>query len=469
MKKLTRRHFLKASTFALAGAALAACVPAEPSMEMPDGGSGDMAQTEITYLIRSDIGIKIQEWTDEAIADFATVDPSIAVETIGVPWGDYNAKLLALYAAGDPPEISANYAAGFPTFYANDAIVALDELVSENNVDLSVIEQAALDAVTRQGQLWALPLAHLPTVVYYNLDLLEEMGAQVPPIDWTDTTWTTDAMLASAVAAAKDMDDPTKAQYGMMFGTGQLGVFEWLWGADPFNGVGGPEHTQAYKDGIVTETFYDSETMNTFISWVYDSIYGDVRVSPRPSDTDAIQQLVGWPMMSGRIGMAINGAWSVTNFAAVEPSWRWGIGAFPYGPAEVNTSPLFNDSWMLGKGASEQEAGFTFLKYLAVDRGAELYARITGFFPANRNNYPIYFDSLMDIPNFALSREDGETVLLDAFKHGYVTPGKTLDSYPEWNRTFNQTIAPIWNAEVSVAEGLQNVQSQFASVIESKA
>ncbi len=468
MTKLTRRHFLKVGAVAMTGAALAACVPAEPSVEMPASGSGDTEQTEITYLIRSDIGIKIQEWTDEAIADFATVEPSIAVETIGVPWGDYNAKLLALYAAGDPPEISANYAAGFPTFYANDAIVALDELVSENNVDLAVIEQAALDAVTRQGQLWALPLAHLPTVVYYNLDLLEEMGARVPPIDWEDTSWTTDAMLESAVAAAMDMDDPTKAQYGMLFGTGQLGVFEWLWGADPFNNVGGPEHTQAYKDGIVTETFYDSETMNTFIGWVHDSIYGDTPVSPRPSDTDAIQQLVGWPMMSGRIGMAINGAWSVTNFAAVEPSWRWGIGAFPYGPAGVNTSPLFNDSWMLGKGASEQEAGFTFLKYLAVDKGAELYARITGFFPANKNNYPIYFDSIMNIPNFAHSREAAETVMLDAFKYGYVTPGKTLDSYPEWNRTFNQTIAPIWNAEVSVAEGLQNVQAQFASVIESK-
>ena len=465
---LTRRRFLKSSAVAATGLALAACVPAEPSVDMPAGTGGDAAMTEITYLIRSDIGVKIQEWTDEAIADFATVEPNITIETIGVPWGDYNAKLLAQYAAGDPPEISANYAAGFPTFYANDAIVALDELVSENNVDLSVIEQAALDAVTRNGKLWALPLAHLPTIVYYNLDALEEAGARVPPIDWADTSWTTDAMLASANAAAKDMDDPTEAQYGMIFGNGQLGVFEWLWGADPFNDVGGPEHTEAYRTGIVTEAFYDSETMNTFIGWVYDAVYGSSPVSPRPSDTDAIQQLVGWPMMSGRIGMAINGAWSVTNFAAVEPSWRWGVGAFPYGPAGVNTSPLFNDSWMLGKGAKEQDAGFRFLQYLAVEKGAELYAKITGFFPAHKENYPIYFDSLMNIPNFALSREDAETALLDAFNYGYVTPGKTLDSYPEWNRTFNQTMGPIWNAEVSVADGLAQVQAQFESVIESK-
>ncbi len=88
---------------------------------------------------------------------------------------------------------------------------------------------------------------HLPTVVYYNLNLLEKMGARVPPIDWGDTSWATDAMVGSAVAAAKDMDDPTAVQYGMLFGAGQLGVFEWLWGADPFNNVGGPSRPKLIR------------------------------------------------------------------------------------------------------------------------------------------------------------------------------------------------------------------------------
>ncbi len=78
------------------------------------------------------------------------MEPTITVETIAVPWADYNSKLLALYAAGDPPEFSAN-----------DAIVALDDLVSESDVGPSIIEQVALGAVTRQGQLWVLALAHL--------------------------------------------------------------------------------------------------------------------------------------------------------------------------------------------------------------------------------------------------------------------------------------------------------------------
>ncbi|MEM7126117.1 MAG: extracellular solute-binding protein [Chloroflexota bacterium] len=466
--KLSRRNFLKYSSMTLAGAAMAACAP--PAAAPDSGGSGDGGSEAvgITYLIRSDIGIKIQEWTDEAVAEFQEINPDITVETVGVPWGDYNAKLLAMYAAGTPPEISANYAAGFPTFYANDALVALDDFIEADSADISVIDEAARGAVTREGQLWALPLAHLPTVLYYNKGIFDEAGVDAPPMDWEDTSWTTDEMLSRASAVSKDIEDPGNAVWGLIYGTGQLGVFSWLWGVDPFGGPGSPENTEAYQTGIVTEAHYNDPLMLDFIQWVRDLTY-EHQVSPRPSDTDAIQQTVGWPMMSGRIGMAVSGLWNVTNFAAVEPSWEWGIAPFPYGPEENNLSPLFNDSWMLSAGAAHPDAGFKLLRYLGLENGAKLYAEISGFFPAHTGNYDVWFDATTSIPNLALSREELEGVILNAFNHGYVTPGKTLDSYPEWNRAFNQTTGPIWNDEATVEEGMAGVQAQFETIIASKA
>jgi len=468
--KLSRRHFLKLSSFTLTGAALAACVPTGGAQPEAGAGSESAAAgeaTTITYLIRSDIGLKMQEWTEQAVAEFEEMHPEIAVETIGVPWGDYNAKLLAMYAGGTPPEVSANYAAGFPTFYANDAILPLDDFIQADDTDISVIAQQARNAVTREGQLWALPLAHLPTVVFYNKALFDEAGVDTPPVDWEDMSWTTDEILARAQAIAHDVDNPSEAVWGLIFGTGQLGVFSWLWGIDPFSGASDPAEAEAYRTGIVTEAHFDDPQMVDFIQWVRDLTY-EHGVSPRPSDTDALSQTVGWPLMSGRIAMAINGLWAVQNFREVEPSWEWGIGAFPYGPAENNITPLFNDSWMLGANSGNPEAGFEFLKYLGLENGARLYAEITGFFPAHTENYSIWFDSTMEIPNLALSRAELEQVILSAFDHGFVTPGKTLDSYPEWNQVFNQTTAPIWNNEVSVAEGLQNVQQQFETTIASK-
>lgn len=474
---LSRREFLKRASLFAAGTTLAACTQVAPAGTTPqEGGAGEAAPAAeqapeaeavtITYLIRTDIGAKMQEWTKESIDAFAEVHPEITVETIGVPWGDYNAKLLALYAAGTAPEVSANYAAGFPTFYANDALLPLDDYVASEGVDLSVIEQAALDSVTREGKLWALPLAHMPVIVFYNKALFDKFEVPLPPTASDDTSWTTDTMLDAAQRIAHDLDDPTAAEWGLNFGPGQLGVYSWLWGVDPFNDEGGPELTEAYQTGIITEAHYDRPEYIEFIQWLYDLVYTH-QVSPRPSDTDAITQTVGWPMMSGRIGMFMQGAWSFTDFASVQPSWEWGIAPIPYGPAGVNTRPLFNDSWMLSSQAQNPEAGFTFLKFLGLEEGARLYAEIAGFFPAHKENYDIWFDSNLGIPNIAMNREQLEEVMIGSFAQGFPTPGKTLDRFPELNQAFNQTTAPIWNNEVGVEEGMAAVQEKFESVIAS--
>lgn len=468
MRSLSRRDFLKLSTISATGAAMAACVaPAAPQTAAP--GQQPAAETaQVTYLIRTDIGAAMLEWNDKAVAEFSELRPDIKVEMVGVPWGDYNAKLLAMFAAGTPPEISANYAAGFATFYSNGAITPLDDFVAAGGVDLSIIEQAALDSVTREGKLWAMPLAHMPVLVFYNKGMFDEAGLAVPPTDANDTSWTTDKMLEVATAMSHDVTDPTAAAWGMVFGPGQLGAYCWRWGIDPLNDQGGPELTEAYQTGKVTEAFYDRPEMAEYFQWLIDLTYKH-GVAPRPSDTDAITQTVGWPMMSGRLGMYVDGAWQFTNFVSVRPEWEWGVAPLPYGPANLNTPPLFNDSWMLSSGARYPEAGFDFLKYLALENGSKLYAELTGFFPANKQNYGVFFDSVLSIPSIAMSREGLEEVFNTSFALGYPTPGKTLDGYPEWNTAFNQTTAPIWSGETPVAEGLVALQAQMDTIIATKA
>jgi len=155
--KLSRRDFLKVSALTGAGAALAACAqpapapqPAQPAAKAePTKPPAQAAPVSITYLVRTDIQPTIIKWGEATVEEFQKLNPNIKVEMVGVPWGDYNAKLLAMYAAGTPPEVSANYAAGFATFYINKAILPLDDHIKANNVDLSVLEKAAVDSVTR--------------------------------------------------------------------------------------------------------------------------------------------------------------------------------------------------------------------------------------------------------------------------------------------------------------------------------
>ncbi len=477
--ELTRRDCLKLTAVTAMGALLAACKPAatptpaaqkpaqQPAAkatEKPTEPPAKKEPVEISYLVRNDIELKMKEWTDVTVKEFQEMNPDIKVNTIGVPWGDYNAKLMALYAAGTPPEISANYAAGFATFYANDAIVPLDEFVKANNVDLGVFDKSCIDALTREGKLWAMPLAHMPYIMYYNKEPFDAAGVDVPPTDWADKTWTTDRLLEISQKISHDTDDPTKGLWGIDFPTGQLGVMSWLWGKDPFNNKGGPELTEAYKTGIVTEVYYTQPEVVAMHKFRRDLAY-EYHVEPRPSDTDILKQVQSFVIMTQRLAMTIAGGWHFANFFEVKPSWPWGVAPVPYGPAGKNTTPLFNDSWMLSKGCKHPEEGFKFLTYLTIGKGAEHYARITGFIPANKTYLHIFFDSVMESGNVSQTRETIEQVVRGAYEYGYVTPGKTLDRYPEWNKAYNQTTAPIWNDEVTVEEGMQAVQEKFENLI----
>lgn len=472
-KKVSRRDFLQLSTLAAAGTVLAACAQAATPQPAVEGSKSEEKPAEapksagpvtITYLVRSDIGPKMDEWAAASVKDFQENNPDIKVEMVGVPWGDYNAKLLAMFAAGTPPEISANYAAGFATFYSNKAILPLDNYIQAESVDMSVIEKAAVDAVTREGQMWAFPLAHMATLLFYNRDMFDKAGLDPLSPDWADTSWNLERYLETVTKLAHDVDDPSKAEWGGVFGTGHLGVYCWRWGFDPLNGEGGPEMTEAYKTGKITETFFDSENFVKYMTWVSDlTLKG--KTAPRPSDTDAITQAVGWPFMSSRIGTFIDGSWQVAAMANLKPNWKWAMAPLPYGPAGKNTTPLFNDSWMLSANSKNPDTGFKFLKYIAIDNGATLYAKIAGFFPANKKNYDVWYDATMAIPGFAMTRDELKTLTEGGFTHGFVTPGKTLNRFPELNTIFNQTTQPIFTGEAKVEDALKNTQAQFKTII----
>jgi multiple sugar transport system substrate-binding protein len=474
--KLSRRDFLKASVLTGAGALMAACAQPAPAPQpaAPQGAAkapeptkapAPAAPATITYLVRTDIQPTIIKWGEATVEDFQKLNPNIKVEMVGVPWGDYNAKMLAMYAAGTPPEVSANYAAGFATFYANKAISPLNDYVKAENADLNLLEKAAVDSVTRDGQLWALPLAHMPVVIYYNKDILDAAGVKPPPADWSDKSWTYDALLQTATKSTKDLADLKKAQWGVAFLEYHLGTLgAWAYGVDPFNNKGGPQMSDAYKTGKPTDCFFDQPKIVEFMQWMIDLTHKH-KVAPRPSDTDAMNQAVGWSYLSGRIGMTNEGVWRLGDIIKTNPAFKWGVGALPYGPVGMNTAPLFNDSWMLGAKCKQPQAGFKFLKYLTLENGAKLYAEQVGFFPAKKDLYNAFFDSIMKVPNIAMTRDDLVKAITGGFGGGFPTPGKTIDRFPEFNTAWNQTTAPMKNGEATVPDGMKAVQAKFKSLI----
>ncbi|RKN12504.1 ABC transporter substrate-binding protein [Streptomyces radicis] len=120
-------------------------------------------------------------WQEVADAVSENGGPEVTIQ--GSPWTDYWTKLRTQLSAGGAPCIvsvqslrAANY---------TDVLVPLDSLAEEAGVDLAEFDATALDGMKVDGELYALPYDTGPVVMFYNEDLFDEVGAEIPGPGWT--------------------------------------------------------------------------------------------------------------------------------------------------------------------------------------------------------------------------------------------------------------------------------------------
>ena len=125
---------------------------------------------------------------------FAVIDifngknPGIVVEGETLGFADYFTKLTTQIAGGNMPDvIQMGYGVMFE-YINNGAIVPLDDYVGKS-LDISKIDQSALDAGTVGGKLYAVSIGANSHVAMYNTRLYEAAGIKVgdnfDPFGWT--------------------------------------------------------------------------------------------------------------------------------------------------------------------------------------------------------------------------------------------------------------------------------------------
>lgn len=185
MSKLSRRTFLGASGSVLALAAM---------------GRPAFAQTaEIRHFWWGNP--ERDRRTFEVIDIFNGKHPDINVtgETLG--FGDYFTKLTTQIAGGNMPDvIQQGYGVLFE-YIANGAVVPLDDYVGKT-LDISKMDQSAIDAGTVDGKFYALSIGANSHMAMYNSRLFEEAGI-VPGEDFDPYGYTYDE-LAEFAAAIKE-------------------------------------------------------------------------------------------------------------------------------------------------------------------------------------------------------------------------------------------------------------------------
>ena len=101
--------------------------------------------------------------------------PELQVKTTSLVWPGI-VELNAALAAGTPPDIMSLHAFRIPTYASKGALTPLTSYLAEAGIDVNDMLAAVRDAVTYNGEIYAIPIDVHGALWHINLDLWEKAG-----------------------------------------------------------------------------------------------------------------------------------------------------------------------------------------------------------------------------------------------------------------------------------------------------
>ncbi|WP_078552459.1 extracellular solute-binding protein [Bacillus alkalicellulosilyticus] len=121
----------------------------------------------------------VKEIYDEVLADFQAAHPNINIETEGMDQETHREqKLKAEMVAGNPPDLFVMWGGSELDPYINaERMLDLTDFLEETGLKEKFV---SLEAFTKDGRVYGLPLEGFGEGIYYNKEIFEEVGVNPP-------------------------------------------------------------------------------------------------------------------------------------------------------------------------------------------------------------------------------------------------------------------------------------------------
>lgn len=380
-------------------------------------GMSAIASAELSGTITySTWGSETEKQINEAIiAAFMEENPGCTVNLEYIP-SSYTEKIDTLFVGGAAPDVIYGHPHYFVSWAANDLLMNLDEMFEENH-DFFYDKKFATnmyDMFKYDGHHIGTINGHDTFLLFYNKDLFDAAGVAYPTDEWT---WT-DFMDA---AQKLTMEDENGKQYAITFSEIQPIIFSF--GGDYFDDMSTP-----------TKVVYESEETIAALKFVQDAINAGVA----PSTTDA--QQLGGSFATGRVAMAISGAWDIANYSNVE-AFKWDVAQIPLREGYPRRTAAFVAGYAVNADSKNSELAKSFAKYFQSDRAQALLST----------------SGLITVINNEISGSDEALKGANAPEHAYLrveTIKYATNGYaslPNYLEMFNEVIRPAYQRLVSLS------------------
>lgn len=308
---LDRRTLLKLSGGA--GLALAGL----PTLSACSGGSsGGASATTLKMLYYGD------QKSADTIRDRITpairaLDSSITFEVTainGTDWNDFIAKVLTQIAAGSPPDIVSVATEGLQLMAQKGLAIPLDDYVKRDLNDLkdyfADVHPALIESMMYDGHLYELPDGFNAGNMFYNANLFDKAGVDLPSGDWTLDDFHKAAVKVAKIPQVNAFDWVVRlwgswtsfmyANDANLLEEGRYPGGEWLWSTAYAGDPAASERGGGWKWGQPTA---NSPATVEALEYMIELKKASLSPSPDVGGGGTLQGLFA----ANRIGMAIGG------------------------------------------------------------------------------------------------------------------------------------------------------------------
>lgn len=110
---------------------------------------------------------------------FSAADNGVTVETLPTDWGNYYDQLKASYAGGTPPDVHVLHRSALAEFGELGALADLTDDLAAAGIDTSDWADKALEGVTYNGKILAVPMDFHANLWHVNMDIMAQAGLVV--------------------------------------------------------------------------------------------------------------------------------------------------------------------------------------------------------------------------------------------------------------------------------------------------
>ncbi|MEH7383352.1 ABC transporter substrate-binding protein [Bacillus sp. JJ1533] len=116
------------------------------------------------------------EYMKAIINSFNNEHPEIYVKSVDIEFSEFYPKLMTAVSSGNGPDMAITHTSKLPELVTEGVVTELDDIAKSTNFDWDMLNKNILDATVIDGNHYAIPIDTHPYVMYYNKDILNDLG-----------------------------------------------------------------------------------------------------------------------------------------------------------------------------------------------------------------------------------------------------------------------------------------------------